>query len=569
MERVDMAEVAGAYVSLRRCGSMLRGLSPFNEERTPSFFVNPVRNIFKCYSSGHGGNAIDLLRLKEGMTFVEAVEFLAKKYNFPLEFEKSSGLAEESPRGLLLAIHERAATLFRETFFGPTAQAHSARLYWTQKRKFTLDCAERCGIGLAPSDWRGEILEKFLRAYPRKALLDSGLFLRPQAHPDRIMPRFRGRLTLPIEDGLGRVIAFSGRALAGITHPIETETKYLNSPETAIFHKSSVLFGLARARQALQEGASFLLTEGPLDCIRCWECGLSTAVAAQGTAITALHMATLHRYGHGVECLLDGDRPGRAAALRLIPHALRAGIAVQFLPLPDGMDPDEFFLREGGDGIRSLRERALSPVELLVEAHLPNGGANFPLGKRQVALRQILTSIGAAQSRSVEWELLEELSRKTAIPLDALRLDHLRWSPMESLANSIPPVGGPPVRSGDYLLWLFLCRPELRSTLAEQVLPEWLDESAVEDRLLNYFIGEFGNGVGPEEAQESLGDEDRNHVHGLLFLASDEENLSDKLEQCLNGLHRRYVTRQLMALGNDDSEEASRRRTELRQSISR
>ncbi|MDR0678959.1 MAG: toprim domain-containing protein, partial [Puniceicoccales bacterium] len=422
------------------------------------------------------------------------------------------------------------------------------------------------GIGLAPSDWRGEILEKFLRAYPEKALLNSGIFLRPQVHSDRILPRFRGRLTLPIEDGLGRAIAFSGRALEGITHPSEAETKYLNSPETTIFHKSSVLFGLARARQALREGVPFLLTEGPLDCIRCWECGLPTAVAAQGTAITAQHMVSLHRYGHGVECLMDGDRAGRAAALRLIPHALRAGIGIRFLPLPDGIDPDEFFLREGGEGIRSLRKRAQSPVELLVEAHLPSG-SDLPLGKRQEALRQILTIIGAAQSRSVEWELLEELSRKTAIPLDALRIDHVRWSPMETLENSTPRVDSPPVRSSDHLLWLFLCRPEMRPALSERVLPEWLDGDSTGDRLLNYFIGEFGNGIGPEEAQEALDEGDRNYVHGLLFSAIAEENFSFQLEQCLSNLQRRYVARQLAALGNDDSEEASRRRTELRQSL--
>jgi DNA primase len=567
MERVSLADVAGAYVSLRPCGSLLRGLSPFQEERTPSFFVNPTRNVFKCYSSGHGGDAIDFLRLKEGMTFGDAVEFLARKYDFPLEREEGSN-SEESPRGLLLAIHERAAALFRETFFGPTAQAHGARLYWTQRRKFSLDCAERYGIGLAPSDWRGEILEKFLRAYPEQALLQSGLFVTPKARPGSILPRFRGRLTFPIEDGLGRTIAFSGRALEGITHPSEAEAKYLNSPETPIFHKHSVLFGLARARPALREGAPFLLTEGPLDCIRCWECGLATAVAAQGTAVTAQHMATLRRHGLEVECLLDGDAAGRAAALRLIPHALRAGLGIRFLPLPDGADPDEYFLREGGEGIRSLREKALSPVELLIGAHLA-AGANLSAGKRQAALREILATVAAAQSRTMELELLEELSQKTAIPLDALRADHLRWSPAEKIAESGLRPFGPPVRSGDYLLWLFLYRPDLRPILAERVLPEWLDGDEIGDRLLNHFLGEFENGVGPEEVRETLEESDRAHVCGLLLLPAEGEgeDVSVRLEQCLANLHRRHVTRRLAAFANDDSEEASNLRLKLRREL--
>jgi DNA primase len=314
----------------------------------------------------------------------------------------------------------------------------------------------------------------------------------------------------------------------------------------------------------------FLLMEGPLDCIRCWECGLATAVAAQGTAITAQHMIALRRHGFELECLLDGDRAGRAAALRLIPHALRAGIGVRFLPLPEGMDPDDYFLREGGDGIKALRAKALSPVELLVGAHLSAVGS-LTLGKRQAALREILTAIGAAQSRTVELGLLEELSQKTGISLDALRADHVRWSPAEDVKMQTPAQwpGRPPVRSGDYLLWLFLCRPELQSTLAEHILPEWLDDSEPGDRLLNYFIGELDNGVGPEEAREALDGTDRDFVSGLLFLAEEEEteSVSARLDQCLAGLHRRYVTKQLAELGSDGSEEASRRRAELRQAL--
>jgi DNA primase len=569
MERVDLADVVGAYVSLRRCGSLLRGLSPFKEERTPSFYVNPDRRIFKCYSSGHGGDAIEFLQLKEQMSFVEAVEFLAKKYDFSLDFE-SGQRQSGSPRGVLFALHERMAALYRETFFSATPQAHSARLYWTNVRKFSLDCAERCGIGLAPSDWQAS-LGPFLRAYAEDALLDSGLFVRPQSRPDRIFPRFRGRLMIPIADGLGRTIAFVGRTLDGLTHPSEAAAKYVNSPETALFHKGSVLFGMHRARAALGGGEPFLLTEGPLDCIRCWECGLATAVAALGTAATAQHMSTLRRHGIEMECLLDGDEAGRAAALRIIAHAFRAGLGIRFLRLPESMDPDEYLLAEGVEGIRRLRASALSPIELLVEAYLPPGGGHS-YAHRQQGLRDILTAIGTAESQSVELELLSQLSQKTTIPLEALRADHARWSPMEQFSEApadAAPTGTPTTRSGEHLLWTFLCREELRPALAATIPPEWLEGGESSDRLLNYFIGEYANGIGPDEARSELEEEERSYVCGLLFTprGGDDEDFKVCLSQCLGGVHRRYVVRQLAALDGDESEEASRRRTALRREL--
>ena len=567
MERIDLAEVVGAYVSLRRCGSLLRGLSPFKEERTPSFFVNPERRIFKCFSSGHGGDAITFLQLKEQMSFQEAVEFLAKKYSFPLEFEDGSSGGSSSPSSILLSMHERMAAIYRESFFAPTPQAHLTRLYWTEKRRFSLDCAERYGVGLAPVNWNG-ILEQFRNTYGEEALVESGLFLRPQNNRELIVPRFRGRLMFPIEDGLGRIIAFSGRALDGVTHPSEAAAKYLNSPETALFHKGSSLFGFARARAALNGTATFLLTEGTLDCIRCWDCGLAGAVAVLGTAATAQHMAMLRRHALEIECLMDGDGAGRSAALRLIPHAFRAAIAIRFLQLPSGTDPDEYFLAEGAEAICTLRKNSLSPVDLLIEAHLANC-STLSYATRQQGIREIITAIGASESSSIRLELIDELSRKTGIPAEALREDQLRWSPMELAANEKQETRRmPPTRAGDYLLWEFLRNGSLRPVVAEQILPEWLDGKELGERLLNYFIGEHLNGATVDEAISNLDEEDRSHVCGLLLTeGSDDGAGSACLDQCVERLHRRYIDRQLAAIGNDCSDEATEKRMELRRKL--
>jgi DNA primase len=570
MERVDIADVVGAYVSLRRCGSLLRGLSPFNEERTPSFFVNPDRRIFKCYSSGHGGDAIAFLRIKEQMSFPEAVEFLAGRYGLPLEFEDGHGEEGSTARGTLLAIHERVGKFFRDSFFAATTQGHCARLYWTAARKFSLDCAERCGIGLALTDWRGS-LEELRRCYGDEALVESGLFLRPRGDGDRILPRFRGRLMFPIHDGLGRIVAFSGRLLDGLGRQPAEAAKYVNSPETDIFHKGSTFFGLCRAKEAAKDGNPFVLTEGPLDCIRCWECGLNTAIAAQGTAVTAQHMAILRRHAVELHCLMDGDGAGHAAALRLIPHALKAAMAVHFLQIPGAKDPDEYFLENGAEAMASLLDSALSPIDLLIESHLPNC-ADMSSGHRQRGLREILAVIGAAESRTAEIELVGELSKKTAIQMEALREDYLRWSPMEKLIDAEKaPRQAPPTKAGEYLLWLFLRSGEVRPKLCELILPEWIDGTDCGERLLNHFIGEYLNGVDVSEAMGGLIEEDSNYVCGLLFTGGEEceDAGEDCLSRCVALLHGRYVRKQLAALVGDGSGEASAKRAELQGELRR
>jgi DNA primase len=569
LELVDLAEVVGAYVTLRKCGSLLRGLSPFKEEKTPSFFVNPERRVFKCFSTGHGGDAIAFLMLREQMSFPEAVEFLAKKYSFQLEFEDGDSSRSAGSRSALIDIHGRMAAVYREAFFAATPQAHMARLYWTEKRKFSLDCAERYGVGLAPVDWHGT-LEQFRGAYGEECLIESGLFLHPQSNRGATVPRFRGRLMFAIEDSLGRTIAFSGRALDGITHGSEAAAKYVNSPETALFHKGSALFGFARARAARGGAAVFTLTEGPLDCIRCWECGILGAVAAQGTAVSGQHMAMLRRHAVEIECLMDGDSAGRAAALRMIPHAFRAAVAIRFLRLPDGADPDTYFLAEGGGAIGVLREKSLSPVDLLVEEHLPRR-TELSYAHRQQGIREILKVIGAAESKSVQLDLLDELSKKTAIPLTALREDHIRWSPMETVAaaESDRQRPTPPTRAGDYLLWEFLRVAELRPMMSARIMAEWLDGGERGERLLNYFIGEYLNGVDPAEAVDGLGEEDRNYVCGMHFIenAEGDESADCRIEKCLGRLHLKYVERQLAMLGNDGSDAATEKRVELRREL--
>ncbi|MDR3317124.1 MAG: DNA primase [Puniceicoccales bacterium] len=572
-ERVDICDVVGAYVNLRRSGAYFRGLSPFNEERTPSFFVHPEKKYFKCYSSGKGGDVIDFLQFREQITFSEAVEFLAQKYAVPLEYEDGSGSSGGGSisKATLLAIHGHMAKIFQEYFFSATVPGDGARIYWTRRRKFSLESAEIYGIGLAPGDGHGAV-DKLFRTFPPEALVASGLFFRRQ-EGDRIFPRFRGRLMIPIHDPLGRVIAFSGRALEGITAG-EESAKYINSPETPIFHKGSVLFGLHLARTAVEGGGKpFLLTEGPLDCLRCWECGLKTAVAAQGTAITFQHLVLLRRHCLEVECLLDGDEAGQRAALRLIPMAFKAGIGVRLLRLPQGKDPDEFLLAEGSFGFRSLRKNAVSPMEFLVATHLPPETVGRSYAHRQEGIRQILSAIAEAGSRTMETDLLEQLTQLTGISPETLREDRNRWFPMEELSETSSgeqeKKGMPPKQSGEFLLHVFLRLDSWRPTIASLIPEDWLRADVPAEKLLNFFIGEWQNGLGPEEAMAALPEEDRGRACGFLFLEMemDESDLRRQVERNMGRVHRNYVERELAKLPADGGADAARRRAELRREL--
>ncbi|MDR2576452.1 MAG: DNA primase [Puniceicoccales bacterium] len=569
-ERVDICDVVSVYVNLRRCGAYYRGLSPFNEERTPSFFVHPERKIFKCYSSGKAGDVFSFLQQKEQMTFPEVVEFLAQRYAVPLEYEDDSNPihTDEIPKSVLLSVHERAGVIFREYFLSATQAGHVARVYWTQERKFSLSGAESYGIGLAPTAI-SDIMIPLLHAYSPEILVKSGLFYCKESSSELIF-RFRGRLMIPIHDVQGRIVAFSGRILPAASD--DNSAKYINSPETPLFHKSSLLFGLYRARTAVEKIGSFLLTEGPLDCLRCWECGLPTAVAAQGTGVTLKHLALLRRYAVEMECLLDGDQAGQKAALRIIPLAFKAGINVRFLPLPAATDPDVFFLQFGVAGLDALRKNSLSPVEFLVQEYW-NPVQKASYAHRQEALRKILSAIAEAESQTAELDLLHQLTALTGIPLGTLRADCQPQSFVAKFFDDIVKAERtqPPAffMAGEFLLYTFIFFERWRPVLAAVICPEWLSQDIPAERLLNLLIGEWENGTNPDDALATLAESDRDYVCGLSFsdLPDGEENLAPQLEQCVQRLHRHWIERELAKISGEIGPAQARQRAILRKQL--
>ena len=259
--RIDLYDLAQRYVQLKKSGSSWVGLSPFNQEKTPSFYVHPSKGFFNCFSSGEKGDAISLVQKMENLNFMEAVEFLAKEFNFPLRYEKGSSAKPftTSIKADLFALQEMVKSWFSEQFCGESEEAKIARNYWLNERRFNMDTANRFGIGLAPSD--GGKLYDFLRSQniSDEVLKKSGLF-GAKPHQGKLVCLFRGRLIIPIKEKLGRVCGFTGRKLSITPEWGDRKApKYVNSPETPIFQKGELLFNLHLANKAISDSTDFLL----------------------------------------------------------------------------------------------------------------------------------------------------------------------------------------------------------------------------------------------------------------------------------------------------------------------
>jgi DNA primase len=367
---VDLCDVVSPDVNRKKCGANWRGLSPFNSEKNPSFFAMPAKKMFRCFSSGNAGDIFRFIQLKENVSFSEAIEIIADRFNIPLRFDSkpSGGRPAEFSKRDLFAINELANAIFVKNFQGDDALGQKIRRYWVEVRQFSLETANKHGVGLCKNDEKRLIEALVERKFTAAAIGESGLFyFKDRADLSAFKLRFRNRLTIPIRDIQGRIVGFAARAVDGITSD-GLDAKYVNSPETSIFHKSDILFGLHEARLRIGATDKFWLVEGQLDVFRCWEAGMLTAVAPQGTAITGTQLSTLRRYSPNLSCMLDGDDAGLRAADRLLHMAMAAGLEVKFYILPKGEDPDSF-LRENGPDRVSFFEGGMSAMEFAAKRH--------------------------------------------------------------------------------------------------------------------------------------------------------------------------------------------------------
>jgi DNA primase len=348
----DIVDVIGSYVPLKRAGANFVALCPFHKEKSPSFNVNSHRQIFHCFGCHKGGDVFTFVKEYENITFPEAVKRLADRAKIPLEYEQTpAGQQTRHLKDQLLQIHEQLTQRWQNTLANDAA-GQIARDYLAQ-RGVSAEAVKLFRIGYAPDLWDDTVNWAKSKSHELPIVEQAGLIIR-KAGGENYYDRFRGRLMFPICDEQGRVIGFSGRVLSGD----EKTAKYVNSPETPIFTKSKVFFGLDKSKRAVLDAGYAIICEGQLDLIACFMAGVQNIVAPQGTAFTADHARIIKRYVDEVVLCFDSDEAGQNAAVRSLDHLLESGLAVRVAVVPAPHDPDSFIKANGGEAFRKLVESA-------------------------------------------------------------------------------------------------------------------------------------------------------------------------------------------------------------------
>lgn len=416
MARVDIVDVIDRRVPLTRKGREYQACCPFHEEKTPSFTVSPAKQFYHCFGCGAHGTAVGFLMDYANLSFVEAVEELADGLGMAVPREDGGGPRhppEEAP-DQLLGILDEASNWF-QLQLRRHADSEKA-IGYLKGRGLDGRISAAFGIGFAPDSWDGLVSALGTSDSRRKQLLKTGLVSRSNNDADRLYDRFRGRIIFPIEDHRGRVVAFGGRILG------EGEPKYLNSPETSLFHKGAELYGLHRARRAIGQTERSIVVEGYMDVVSLAQFGVDNAVATLGTATTRTHLQRLFRLAPEIVFCFDGDRAGRDAAWKAMQVAMpemQDGRQLGFLFLPDGEDPDSIVRGEGGEAFHRRVGEALPLDRFLFDTLTARVDMNRMDGKaRLVSLARPL--IGSMPDSAMRQLMQDRLSSLTGLRGDSL-----------------------------------------------------------------------------------------------------------------------------------------------------
>ena len=379
-------EVIGDFVQFKRAGSNYKGLSPFSNERTPSFMVSPVKQIWKDFSSGKGGNAIAFLMEHEHFTYPEAIRYLAKKYHIDIEETQQSSeeKAQADERESLYIVSEYAQQYFQDTLFNTEAGKAIGMTYF-KERGFTEETIQKFRLGFSPDEWTAFTDTALAKGYQLEFLEKTGLTI---VNGDRKFDRFKGRVMFPIHSMSGRVLGFGGRILTND----KKQAKYLNSPESEIYHKSKVLYGIFFAKQAIAKADNCYLVEGYTDVIQMHQKGIENVVASSGTALTQDQIRLIHRLTPNITVLYDGDAAGLRASIRGVDLILEQGMNVKVCTFPDGDDPDSFARKTAYEDLVLYLENNATDFIRFKASLLMQEAQNDPIKKAET-IRDMVESI--------------------------------------------------------------------------------------------------------------------------------------------------------------------------------
>ncbi len=341
--KLSIVDVVSSYVKLTKSGRNWKGLSPFNKEKTPSFYVNPERGTYYCFSSGQGGDHFEFIQKMEGVDFKGALKILAEKAGVEIVYQGGSSKQDKDKKDRLYEAMARAEALYTAELLLGKEVPGTAYAY-AKSRGLSDEAIALWGLGYAPEAWRA-VLEKLGEAgFTNQELIAAGLVKEADEKKGTFYDRFRNRLMFPIRDSAGRTVAFTGRALDP-----NDQAKYLNSPETDLYRKSEILFGMDKAKDAIRQRGFALLVEGQMDLLHLHQIGFTNTIALSGTALTPQHLSLIKRYADNLMLALDSDRAGLNASMKNAIAALKSGMRVKAVKLPQGKDPADLAIEDPKD----------------------------------------------------------------------------------------------------------------------------------------------------------------------------------------------------------------------------
>ena len=414
-ETARVEEVIGDFVQLKRAGSNYKGLSPFSDERSPSFMVSPVKQIWKDFSSGKGGSVVTFLMEHEHFTYPEAIRFLANKYNIEIEETEVSqeDKIEANEKESLYLVSEFAKTYFHETLLN-TEEGKAIGLSYFKERGFTNETIAKFGLGYSPESWDAFTKEALTKGYQLEFLEKVGLTIIRE--DGKHFDRFKGRVMFPIQSLSGRNLGFGGRILTND----KKAAKYLNSPESDIYHKSKVLYGIFHAKQAIAKQNNCYLVEGYTDVIQLHQAGIENVVASSGTALTPDQIRLINRLTKNITVLFDGDAAGLRASVRGIDLILEEGMNVKVCTFPDGDDPDSFARKNSYEDLVHYLENNAKDFIQFKASLLMNEANNDPIKKAEL-IRDMVVSISKIPDRIKREIYIQETARIMDISEQVIR----------------------------------------------------------------------------------------------------------------------------------------------------
>jgi len=403
-ETARVEEVLGDFVQLKKSGSNFKGLSPFTDERSPSFMVSPVKQIWKDFSSGKGGNVVAFLMEHEHFTYPEAIKYLAKKYNIEIEETEQTDEQKQllDERESMYLVSEFASTYFQNTML-KTDQGKAIGLSYFKERGFTDETIKTFGLGYCLDEWDAFTSEAIRKGYKMDYLEKTGLTI---VKGEKQFDRFKGRVMFPIQSMSGRVLGFGGRILTND----KKAAKYLNSPESDIYHKSKVLYGIYHAKQYIAKEDNCYLVEGYTDVIQFHQSGIQNVVSSSGTSLTSEQIRLINRLTKNITVLFDGDAAGMRAAIRGIDLILEQGMNVKVVVFPEGEDPDSFAKKNSQTELEEyLEENSKDFIEFKASL-LYQDAKNDPV-KRANLIHDMVSSIAKIPNQIQQEVYIQECSR--------------------------------------------------------------------------------------------------------------------------------------------------------------